>query len=1035
MRESRWPRGSEWRKWDLHVHTPYSALNNGFGQDFDAYARDLFVKAIECEIAAIGVTDYFTIQGYTELRKLTSDHQRLDALLGPEAASAAREITLFPNVELRSSVLVTHGGDTGRVNYHIIFDPDLEPRDIQEYFLRELRFTAFAVPAGPDEKHALTPSNLKALGARLKEEQPEFAAKPDLEIGMMNAVVDHEDATATLESQASRFAGRYLIVMEPDEDLSKISWTGQGHLTRKVLIQKAHLLFSASPGTREFGLGKRHESVEAFIAEFGKRKACIHGSDAHTREALFKPDLGRQLWIKADPTFQGLRQLLFEPEARAYLGDEPPALSIARERATKYMESIRLGRTPTAGEDAKWFSGHLPLNSGLVAIIGNKGSGKSALSDILGLLGETRNAGHFSFLTSERFLEPRADYGGMYSAEITWHSGQSRVRTLNTPVSSTAAELVKYIPQHFLETICSELRESSDTQFDRELMDVIFSHVGSADRLDKSSLQELIAYRTQETKSFLDQLNLDLHQVNEAILQLEAQETAEYREALESQLNQREADLTAHVEAMPPVKPEPNHDPEQQERSATAKADLDSWVTKIQSLDNEINEAEGSASRAAKAIAAAERLLDRMDNLKRQLESFHAESSGDSQVLGIDTRILVTLSIERQPIDTLRVEANAKNEAAKALLGNSKDGLPYQRKEAVANAEAARERLDEPTRRYEEYRRKLGGWQKRREEIEGSPQTPNSVKGIQTRIDAIKQLPEQLERARARRRDLVAEVFGAKLRLLDTYRALYSPVQEFIDNHQVAQQRSTLQFSASMAVEDFAVSLLNMIHQGRRGSFQGEREGAEIVEQLLAMSDFSTIDGVQTFLSTIDDHLHFDKRKGSGDEGVRLEEQLRQDWSAQDLYDFLYGLGYLNPRFELRWQDKPLDQLSPGERGTLLLIFYLLIDRRDTPLIIDQPEENLDNQTIAHDLIPALRHAKDRRQIIIVTHNPNLAVVCDAEQIIYAHMEKGAANKVTYESGGIEDPLMAKRVVDVLEGTKPAFDIRDEKYDILERLP
>jgi uncharacterized protein (DUF736 family) len=62
------------------------------------------------------------------------------------------------------------------------------------------------------------------------------------------------------------------------------------------------------------------------------------------------------------------------------------------------------------------------------------------------------------------------------------------------------------------------------------------------------------------------------------------------------------------------------------------------------------------------------------------------------------------------------------------------------------------------------------------------------------------------------------------------------------------------------------------------------------------------------------------------------------------------------------------------------------------------------------------------------THNPNLAVVCDAEQVICAEIQKESGSAVTYMSGSIEDPVINRRIVDVLEGTRPAFDKRDDKY-------
>ena len=383
---------------------------------------------------------------------------------------------------------------------------------IEEHFLREIQFTAQSSPSGSDESWSLTRANLDDLGRRLKAEHDKFASQSDLVVGMKNAVVHHEDVTSALQRQPSRFASRYIFVVPADEDLSEISWDGQGHQTRKLFIQKADMLFSANPGTRDFGLGRRHASMDAFESEFGGLKPCIHGSDAHAYDQLFEPTLKRYLWIKSDPTFKGLRQLLFEPGTRVYIGSEPTALSKAREKATRYMDQISFERTEKSKDESEWFSGSLPLNHGLIAIIGNKGGGKSALSDILALLGETRSSDNFSFLSAGRFLSPKGGLGEMFTAKVMWLSGQERERVLADPVDPTAPELVKYIPQGFLEAICTELQESPETQFDRELMEVIFSHVGRADRLGKETLSDLIDYITKETEELLDQLNLRLEQ-------------------------------------------------------------------------------------------------------------------------------------------------------------------------------------------------------------------------------------------------------------------------------------------------------------------------------------------------------------------------------------------------------------------------------------------------------------------------------------------------------------------------------------------
>ena len=105
------------------------------------------------------------------------------------------------------------------------------------------------------------------------------------------------------------------------------------------------------------------------------------------------------------------------------------------------------------------------------------------------------------------------------------------------------------------------------------------------------------------------------------------------------------------------------------------------------------------------------------------------------------------------------------------------------------------------------------------------------------------------------------EIFKTKEQLLADYRRLYFPVQAFIDQHEVSQQQGALQFSASITVDGFGDRLLDMIHQGRRGRFQGEQDGQERIREILANGDFSTETGVQAFLMNIQDHLGHDKRE------------------------------------------------------------------------------------------------------------------------------------------------------------------------------
>jgi energy-coupling factor transporter ATP-binding protein EcfA2 len=102
-------------------------------------------------------------------------------------------------------------------------------------------------------------------------------------------------------------------------------------------------------------------------------------------------------------------------------------------------------------------------------------------------------------------------------------------------------------------------------------------------------------------------------------------------------------------------------------------------------------------------------------------------------------------------------------------------------------------------------------------------------------------------------------------------------------------------------------------------------------------------------------------------------------------FEWLYGTDHITVSYGVQYEGVDIEQLSPGTRGIVLLLLYLAIDRDDDrPLIIDQPEENLDPKSIFDELVERFRRAKQRRQIIIVTHNAELVVNTDADQVIVA---------------------------------------------------
>ena len=152
----------------------------------------------------------------------------------------------------------------------------------------------------------------------------------------MNATVELAKIKKALAERRSVFDGKYLIVLA-DEGLSDLTWGSQAHNIRKLLYKGSSAIFSANPATRMFHLGLKHPKPEDYVLEFGPLKPCIHGSDAHRLEKIAQPDLKRFCWIKADPTFEGLKQILYEPEARVSIGEDPARPGI-RERVCQVLE-------------------------------------------------------------------------------------------------------------------------------------------------------------------------------------------------------------------------------------------------------------------------------------------------------------------------------------------------------------------------------------------------------------------------------------------------------------------------------------------------------------------------------------------------------------------------------------------------------------------------------------------------------------------------------------------------------------------------
>ena len=504
-----YPRGSEWRRWDLHVHTPLSILNNQFKRLQDGKPDwDGYIAALEAApVSVYGITDYFTIDGYKELKKRQAEGRLADK-------------TLLPNIEFRLDQVLSsrHDGRRNiRLNLHVIFSDEVSVEDIEDKFLHNLDFVYEETPTDTTHRLRLKTANLARLGERLIQDHAAFAGTPAVEVGASKAIVSLKAILDELKKDPC-FENKYLVVLAAD-GWDNIPWDGQDHHVRKTLLQASALVFSGNAKTAAWCLGEPPygEGVEGFCKEFRTLKPCVHGSDAHSEEGIGKPCAKRgdsthecardgascemtNCWIKADPTFEGLRHLLYEPADRVRLQSGDPTPS-----KTQYcLTGIGIAETPVNAE-LHIPAATVPLNTGLVAITGGRGSGKTALVDLLAHCFVDRAA------TKDRnsFVRRVKDVGAPFETSLTFLGGGTFQKTLLDEHFVEDSNVV-YIAQGELEQYIGD--ESDLNQYVHGL---VFNSVGIKNTVAVYDY-EALGQEVVDVQTALDAVNGEIDQQEQA---------------------------------------------------------------------------------------------------------------------------------------------------------------------------------------------------------------------------------------------------------------------------------------------------------------------------------------------------------------------------------------------------------------------------------------------------------------------------------------------------------------------------------------
>ncbi|KAF7775581.1 hypothetical protein PCIT_a1797 [Pseudoalteromonas citrea] len=1022
MSNSKYPNGSEWRQWDLHIHTPASFHWNGqkFNGDpcspENAPLIDEMINALNAaEPTVFAIMDYWTFDGWFALKhRLTQDD------------APKLEKVVFPGIELRLVAPME-----GRLNAHVLFSNEIDDQVLRD-FRSGLNIALIDRPLSDYSLRSLARdvgSDLLRTKGFDKSEVDDFDDKA-LQAGSMIAEITCESYKKALMSVPNNMALGFMP-FNTNDGLAEVKW--QEHYAYVLgLFDTSPIFETRTPDLCAAFAGVETETNKKWVSDFQSAlgntpRLAVSGSDAHQftgvqgnndRRGYGDYPSGKITWIKANPTFQGLQQAIKEPAKRSFVGAIPPKVQLVRENKSIFIDKLEVIKDPQSAFHERWLENtELTLNDDLVAIIGNKGSGKSALADIIALLGNSKQSHHFSFLKKNRFRGKTGEPAKHFIAKAIWGDGQVLEKNLNEDPASENVEYVKYIPQGHFEELCNAHVSGQSDSFEQELRSVIFSHADDATRLGAHNFDQLIEEQESALRSQFDSLRGALHKVNRQISSIEGQMSDETRRAIDEQLVQKNRLLQEHIKVKPEEVPEPTN--ELSEEQQKASDELTEIARKIEAIVSQLEVNKVELTQLAVKNKAYLNINEGVDVVKRSITQFKTEYTNDAATLGVEVEALIALEVNEQKLIEIAEFIEARSQSIKGTnLELDAEMVILKDRRGPLNA-----KLNGPQQTYQQYLELLKIWKEKEVGIVGSKDLPDTLEGLKHRLEQLDELPANRAELQTQRLSITEQIFDRLDEQRISRETLFNPVQELIQNNALIRDEYKLQFKAEIkTTPDLVYSKLFALVKQTTGEFRGDSESLSVLKDMMDKYDISDKTTLLEFVKELHDKLEATSKLPG------VESLLKKDRTVNEVYDFIFGLEYLDPRYTLMFQGAQIGQLSPGQRGALLLIFYLLVDKGNKPIILDQPEENLDNETIVSLLVPVLTEAKKKRQIIMVTHNPNLAVVCDAEQIIHCEFARSDSHNISYISGAVECSVINNKVVDVLEGTMPAFDNRKIKY-------
>jgi len=924
-------RGSEWRRWELHLHTPFTKKEdrylgktpeekwNNFYQTIDAYVGDGSdpTKAI----CAIAITDYLSIDNF----ELVAEEKRL-----PECVKL-----VLPNVELRIQPI----SRDAPLNLHCIFSPTIVDQ-LQECFFSRLKFE------WNGNEYGATRSELIRLGRSYKLDTTldEDTAYRE---GLSQYVISLDSLTKIFKNNKNLRDNTILVVSNSSGDGAsglphhRSYFEGdcsQLDATRQQVYQFCDMLFSGNPSDFEYFLGMKSDDEKTVKRKLRTLKPCIHGCDAHTNSKVFEPDQKRYCWIKADPTFEGLKQVLYEPKERVRISSVCPDLKQSYHVIDKVViEGNELfSNTP------------IYLNDKLNCIIGGKSTGKSLLLHNIAFAVDAKQV-------EEKTEKATTNVKHVPGLTVYWKDGVCSEDTSNS-------RKIVYIPQTYLNRLSDQ--EEETTEIDAIVQEIV---------MQKDAIATLFTKKIEKLKQLRQTV---LNAITELIYFYE-----EYKEinAVIKEIGDSKG-INTEIESL---------------NQRFENLSSDSEITDDVILEYQKHVEQKQAHQEIQKILQQDK--ESIQAIETVIKGLRFPVLGDSRLT------------EQLNQSVLQVIDVANKEWAK-----QKDTL-----------------LSSITQRQDEVTKSLVECDEKLIQLKPIVESNHEIGVISKRILAEKEKLVRIE-------GLTKNLSEAKSSFQNN-RSILENV--FYDYHQVY---SDFVLEVNELIETNDEDLVFLVDSVFRKS--------QFSQKILELFDNRTLSRFQAFSLLIINEDEFLNTKNVGELIKAIVDgflPIKAGYKIESVLRELFGDWY-NIRYIVKMGNDGIEDMSPGKKALVLLKLLVSLAESQCPILIDQPEDDLDNRSIYDELIQFIKTKKIDRQIIVVTHNANIVLGADAELAIVANQDGNStpnnSHKFEYRGGAIEsnEPVrdanqvimkgvlnqkgIPSHICEILEGGERAFDLRRNKY-------